>query len=78
MRRQSATAVVRSEKAEFFFIEYGWYRSTGNHEKALVSLKKALRLDPGNNLLLEEMVQLDYDMASLEEYYEDRILLTFE
>jgi SNF2 family DNA or RNA helicase len=63
-RRQSSAAAVRSEKAEFFFYEYGWYRSTGNHDKALVSLKKALKLDPGNKMFLEEMVHLGYDMAS--------------
>ncbi len=65
-RRQSTAAAVRLEKAEFFFYEYGWFRSTGNHDKALVSLKKALKLDPGNKMFLEEMVQLGYDMASRE------------
>ncbi|MEJ2166744.1 MAG: SNF2-related protein, partial [Desulfobacterales bacterium] len=63
-RRSSAKAAVRSEKAEFFFIEYGWFRSTGNTDKALVSLKKALKLDPGSKMLLEEMVQLGYDTDS--------------
>jgi superfamily II DNA or RNA helicase len=65
-RRQSTAAVVRSEKAEFFFYEYGWFCSSGNFDKALVSLKKALKLDPGNKMFLEEMVQLGYDMASRE------------
>ncbi len=65
-RRQSAAAAVRSEKAEFFFYEYGWFRSAGKHDKALVSLKKALKLDPGNKMFLEEMVHLGYDMASRE------------
>jgi superfamily II DNA or RNA helicase len=65
-RRQSAATAVRSEKAEFFFHEYGWFRSTGNHDKALVSLKKALKLDPGNKMFLGEMVQLGDDMASRE------------
>ncbi len=63
-RRQSTAAVVRSEKAEFFFYEYEWFRSTDNHDKALVSLKKALKLDPGNKMFLGEMVHLGYDMAS--------------
>ena len=45
-RRQSAAAAVRSEKADFFYYEHEWFRSTGNYDKALVSLKKALKLDP--------------------------------
>jgi hypothetical protein len=65
-RRQSSAAAVRSEEVEFFFIEYGWFRSTGNHDKALVYLKKALKLDPGNKMFLEEMVDLGYEMASRE------------
>ena len=63
-RRQSAAAAVRSEKADFFYYEHEWFRSTGNYDKALVSLKKALKLDPHNKMFLEEMVQLGYDLAN--------------
>lgn len=65
-RRQSTAAAVRSEKADFFYHEYGWFRSSGNFEKALVNLKKALKMDPANKMYLEEMVHLGYDMASSE------------
>lgn len=65
-RRQSATAAVRSEKADFFYCESSWFRGSGNYEKALVYLKKALKLDPDNKLFLVEMVHLGYDMASSE------------
>ncbi len=65
-RRQSAVNTVRSEKADFFYSEFAWFRGTGNHEKALIYIKKALKLSPGNKLFLEEMVRLGYDMASSE------------
>ena len=65
-KRQSAAAAVRSEKADFFYYESGWLRESGNYEKALVHLKKALKLDPDNKLFLVEMVHLGYDMGSSE------------
>jgi len=65
-RRKSAEAVVRSEKADFFHHEYGWFRGSGNYEKALANLKKALRLDPDNKIFLEEMVHLGHDMSNSE------------
>ncbi len=63
-RRQSAVAAVLSEKADFFYYESNWFRKSGNYEKALVNLKKALKLDTDNKLYLVEMVHLGYDMAS--------------
>ncbi|MDP2646432.1 MAG: SNF2-related protein, partial [Desulfobacterales bacterium] len=65
-KRQSAAAAVRSEKADFFYCESGWFRRSGNYEKALVNLKKALRLDPDNKPFLEELVHLGHDMVSSE------------
>lgn len=65
-RCQSAAAAVRSEKAGFFYCESGWFRESGNYEKALVNLKKAVKLDPDNKLFLVEMVHLGHDMASSE------------
>jgi SNF2 family DNA or RNA helicase len=46
--------------------ESGWFRGSGNYEKALVHLKKAIKLDPDNKLFLVEMVHLGYDMANRE------------
>ena len=65
-RHQSAAAAVRSEKADFFYYESTWFRESGKYEKALILLKKALKLDPDNKRFLEEMVHLGYDMASSE------------
>ena len=65
-RRKSAVTAVRSGKADFFYSEYEWLRGFGNFEKALVSLKKALKLDPDNRMFLIEMVHLGYDMDSSE------------
>jgi hypothetical protein len=45
-RRQSAVNTVRSEKADFFYSESTWFGGTGNFEKALIYLKKALKLSP--------------------------------
>jgi SNF2 family DNA or RNA helicase len=63
-RRRSATAAIRSEKADFFYYESNWYRGSGNFEKALIHLKKALKLDPDNKQFLVAMVQLGTDMDS--------------
>lgn len=65
-KRNSVTTAVRSEKADFFYCESGWFRGSGNYEKALVHLKKAIKLDPDNKLFLVEMVHLGYDMANRE------------
>jgi superfamily II DNA or RNA helicase len=65
-RRQSATAAVRSEKADFFYCEYQWFQGSGNFEKALVNLRKALKLDPDNRMFLEELVRLGHAMADSE------------
>ncbi|MFH1974048.1 MAG: SNF2-related protein [Pseudomonadota bacterium] len=65
-KRNSVTTTVRSEKADFFYCESGWFRKSGNYEKALVHLKKAIKLDPDNKLFLVEMVHLGYDMANRE------------
>ena len=65
-RCQSAVTAVRSEKADFFYCESGWFRGSGNYEKALVHLKKAIKLDPDNKLFLVEMVHLGHDMTSSE------------
>jgi SNF2 family DNA or RNA helicase len=62
-RRKSTEAALRSEKADFFYCEYGWFRGSGNYEKALINLKKALNLDPDNKIYLEEMVHLGRVMA---------------
>ena len=61
-RRKSAVAAVRMEKADFYYWEYEWLHESGNDEKALVNLRKALKLHPTNRMYLEEMVQLGYDM----------------
>jgi len=65
-KRQSSVAAVRSEKADFFYYESGWFRESDDYEKALIHLKKALKMDPDNKLFLVEMVHLGYDMDSSE------------
>ena len=61
IHRKSSIAVVRSERADFFYWEYERYFESGNHEKALASLKKALKLQPQNKLFLGEMIQLGFE-----------------
>jgi superfamily II DNA or RNA helicase len=63
-RRKSAAVAVRSEKADFFYSEYQWFREAGNHEKALLQLKKALKQDPDNKMFLEELAYLGHAMAN--------------
>ncbi len=62
VRRQSTVAAVRSEKADFHYWQFDWCRASGNYEKALLSLKKALKLDPDNKDFLEAMVHLGHIM----------------
>lgn len=65
-RRKAATVAVRSDKADFFYHEFGWFFGAGNHEKALSRLKKALKLEPHNKLYLEALVHLGYAMENHE------------
>jgi SNF2 family DNA or RNA helicase len=65
-RRKSTEAAARAGKADFFYLEYDWFFDSGNYEKALINLKKALKLDPGNQVFLEEMAHLGYQMGSIE------------
>ncbi|MBC2711804.1 MAG: tetratricopeptide repeat protein [Desulfosarcina sp.] len=47
-RRNTQQVSLRSDKADYFFIEAQWYRDQDNLEKALQLLRKALKLNPKN------------------------------
>lgn len=61
-RRKTLDTSIKKEKADFYYYEAGWYRDSGNLKKALAYLKKTLQLDPKNTFILEEMVDLGYEM----------------
>ena len=48
-RRETQQAGLRSDKADFFFLEAQWYLDQQNYEKALPLLRKALKLNPHNS-----------------------------
>lgn len=48
-RRQKQAGFLKKEKAELLFYEALWERDSGQFEKSLFYLEKALRLDPNNN-----------------------------
>lgn len=48
VRRNTHQAGQRSDRASFFYMESIWYKEQNNYEKSLQSLKKALRLKPGD------------------------------
>jgi len=61
-RRKTQSAILKKDKADFFLYEAGWYLDNGQHDKALVYLKKALQLDPHNQDMLEDLFRLGFEM----------------
>lgn len=57
---------LRKDKANFFYHESLWLSDQGEAEKALFHLEKALRLDQNNKDILEEMVNLGYEMERVD------------
>jgi len=60
--RKKAVASVRLEKADFYYWEYENYFESGNLDKALANLKKAIKIQPNNAMFLEQMVRLGFAM----------------
>ncbi len=63
-RRETQQAGLRSDKADFFFLEAQWYLDQQNHEKALLLLRKALKLNPHNSDYMHMLAHLGYAMEN--------------
>jgi len=61
-RRQKVTSLLQKDKADYLFYEATYYWDSGNLDKALLYLTKAVRLDPRNKDLLSEMGRLGSEM----------------
>ncbi len=61
-RRARLSLAGRKERSDYFFQEALWLRDEGDFEKALSALEKALRSDPKNKDILEEMGYLGHQM----------------
>ena len=61
-RRDTHQASLRSDKADFFFIEAQWYMDQQNYDKALPFLRKALKLKPKNSEFMHELTYLGFVM----------------
>jgi SNF2 family DNA or RNA helicase len=57
-RRNTHQASQQSDRAHFFFMESQWYQDQNNHDKSLLLLKKALKLNPSNKEYLHHLAQL--------------------
>jgi SNF2 family DNA or RNA helicase len=61
-RRAKMSLAFQKEKADFLLNESLWLRDQGQLEEALLYVEKALRLDPRNKEILDEMGYLGYHM----------------
>ena len=62
VRRDTYQAGLRSDKADFFFVEAQWYAEQQNYDKALPLVRKALKLNPKNSDVMRELAHLGYVM----------------
>ncbi|MFV9689543.1 MAG: SNF2-related protein [Desulfobacteria bacterium] len=62
-RRAKMSLALQKEKADFLFNESLWFRDEGEFDQALSYLEKALRLDPKNKKIFDEMGYLGYQMT---------------
>ena len=59
-RHKAQAASTKRDQADFYFYETGWYQAGANYKKALINLRKALKLMPNNPDFLEAL----YDLGS--------------
>ncbi len=65
-RRIKNSLAFQKEKADFLFNESLWLRDQGKFEEALSYTEKALRLDPKNKEILQEMGYLGYRVGRID------------
>ena len=63
-RRQRHADFFRRDKFDYLFNEALWLRDTGQLDKAVSYLEKALRLEPENEKCLYEIARLGHEMKS--------------
>ncbi len=61
-RRNTQLADLRSGKAAFFYSQAQWYIGERNFDKATTSLRKALKLAPGNTDFMHDLARLGFVM----------------
>lgn len=56
--QQAAERKAKKEKAKFYYHETQWFCSTGNYDKAIQNIEKAIKADPNNTEFLNLLIHL--------------------